>query len=50
MPAATSPVMEAIILGAIKFTPVSDSVPKIDSKSQNLYLTASFAIRHNVFI
>jgi len=42
--------MEAIILGVIKFTPVNDNVPKIDSKSQLLYLTASFAIRHSVFI
>jgi hypothetical protein len=50
MPAATIPVMEAIILGAIRLTAVTDSVPKIDNKSHTLYLAASFAIRHNVFI
>jgi len=42
--------MEAIILGAIRFTAVSDSVPKIANVNQPLYLTASLAIRHNVFI
>jgi len=42
--------MEAIILGAIKFTAVNDNVPKIDNSSHHLYLTASFAIRHKVFI
>jgi len=50
MPAATIPVMEAIILGAIKLTAVNASVPKIDNNSHHRYRTASFARRHNVFM
>jgi len=50
IPAATIPVMEAMILGAIRFTAVNDNVPKIDNKSHERYRTASFAIRHSVFI
>jgi len=50
MPAATIPVMLAMIRGAIKLTAVSASVPKIDNSSHHLYRIASLASRSNVFI
>ena len=50
IPAATNPAISLNSLGAIKLSPVTDNVLSMAMNKRARYLTASLAIRHNIFI